>query len=209
MSIINEALKKVGEEKKITEAASRSRVKHQIETDNYPVISSKRPREHGRLVFLSILLFFISIALFLNTFFPEFFKVKQQILNIVRSQKEKILVGMLNAPRQDGGGPVIAQERVQDEKRVPEAQGQTKELTQDAQGQEIASTPEEIPPAPISPPSLVLNGIFYDSEKPYAIVNDKVLVKGDVIEGATLMRIGRNTVQFTFGEEQFEIKPER
>lgn len=198
MSIINEALKKVGEEKKITEAASRSRVKHQIETDNYPVISSKRPREHGRLVFLSILLFFISIALFLNTFFPEFFKVKQQILNIVRSQKEKILVGMLNAPRQDGGGPVIAQERVQDEKRVP-----------DAQGQEIASTPEEIPPAPISPPSLVLNGIFYDSEKPYAIVNDKVLVKGDVIEGATLMRIGRNTVQFTFGEEQFEIKPER
>ena len=54
-------------------------------------------------------------------------------------------------------------------------------------------------------PSLSLNGIVYDEEKPYAIVNDRILVKGDTIEGATLIKISRDGIKLSFNGEEFEV----
>jgi hypothetical protein len=58
---------------------------------------------------------------------------------------------------------------------------------------------------PSSRPELKLSGIVYDSERPYAIVNDRVLSKGDSIAGATLVEINRDSVRFSFGGEEFEL----
>ena len=75
------------------------------------------------------------------------------------------------------------------------------------------TTPSSSPsaaPAPISQnaqdlPALKLNGIVYDNERPYAIVNNKVLSKGDMIDGAKLIEINRESVKFVFNDEEFEI----
>ncbi len=69
--------------------------------------------------------------------------------------------------------------------------------------------------APVSPsknapdlPTLNLSGIVYDNERPYAIVNNKVLSKGDMIEGATLIEINRASVKFVFNDKEFELSSE-
>ena len=75
------------------------------------------------------------------------------------------------------------------------------------------TTPSSSPsaaPAPISQnaqdlPALMLTGIVYDNEKPYAIVNNKVLSKGDMIDGAMLIEINRESVKFVFNDEEFEL----
>jgi hypothetical protein len=54
-------------------------------------------------------------------------------------------------------------------------------------------------------PQLALSGIVYDVEKPYAIVNNKVLVQGDKIDGAVVVEISRDRVKFVFQDEEFEI----
>lgn len=55
-------------------------------------------------------------------------------------------------------------------------------------------------------PQLTLNGIVYDEERPYAIVNNKVLLKGEMIEGATLVEIKRDSVKFLFNDKELIIK---
>ena len=54
-------------------------------------------------------------------------------------------------------------------------------------------------------PVLILSGIVYDEEKPYAIVNNSVLSVGDEIQGARLTDIDREGVKFLFGEEQIRL----
>lgn len=54
-------------------------------------------------------------------------------------------------------------------------------------------------------PNLNLTGIVYDNERPYAIVNNKVMSKGDMIDGATLIEINRESVKFVFNDKEFEL----
>jgi len=64
-----------------------------------------------------------------------------------------------------------------------------------------------LPPQPASAmPTLVLNGIVYDEEKPYAIINNKVLLKGDLVDGAALSEINRDSVKFVFNGREYELK---
>jgi hypothetical protein len=70
------------------------------------------------------------------------------------------------------------------------------------------SAPAVPMPAPLNAqgfPVLKLNGIVYDSERPYAIVNNKVLSKGDAVEGATLTEIEQEKVKFVFNGREFEL----
>lgn len=57
------------------------------------------------------------------------------------------------------------------------------------------------------PPKLTLNGIVYDAKKPYAIVNNKILLKGESIEGAILVEINEDNVKFVFKGREFEVRP--
>jgi len=54
-------------------------------------------------------------------------------------------------------------------------------------------------------PTLVLNGIVYDDQRPYAIVNNKVLLKGEEIEGAALVEISKDRVKFLFKGREIEL----
>ncbi len=63
-----------------------------------------------------------------------------------------------------------------------------------------------IEPAQIEPPALVLNGILHDDAKPYAIVNGRIVVKGDTIEGAEITEINKDAVKFLFQGKDFELR---
>lgn len=58
----------------------------------------------------------------------------------------------------------------------------------------------------LNAPFLTLNGIIYDEEMPYAIVNNKVLRKGEIIEGASLVEIDKDFVKFVFKDKEFDLR---
>lgn len=68
-----------------------------------------------------------------------------------------------------------------------------------------APAPVSLPKTAPDFPNLKLSGIVYDNERPYAIVNDKVLSKGDMVEGATLIEINRESVKFIFNDKELEL----
>lgn len=53
---------------------------------------------------------------------------------------------------------------------------------------------------------VVLNGVIWDQENPYAIINGEVVVSGDYIEGNLVVYIGKRGVILDSGSEQFELK---
>lgn len=53
---------------------------------------------------------------------------------------------------------------------------------------------------------LNLTGIVWDAHMPFAVVNDKVLKKGDVIEGYKVVEIKPGSVVFLTGEETVELQ---
>lgn len=55
-------------------------------------------------------------------------------------------------------------------------------------------------------PILRLSGIVYDNERPYAIVNNRVVSKGDTIDGATLIEVRQESVMFVFNDKEFEVR---
>ncbi len=50
-----------------------------------------------------------------------------------------------------------------------------------------------------SPPSFTLNGVFFSGNEGYALINNRVVKKGDKIEGATVMQIFLDEVDLEFG----------
>ncbi len=53
--------------------------------------------------------------------------------------------------------------------------------------------------------SFRLNGIVYDSEDPWAIINDKVLRAGDELDGAKVISIAPRKVVLLFKNERFDL----
>ena len=51
-----------------------------------------------------------------------------------------------------------------------------------------------------------VTGIVWDEKMPFAIINDKVLKKGDQIEGYTVVEIKPGSVVFSSGEETVELQ---
>ncbi|PIP19828.1 MAG: hypothetical protein COX41_00730 [Candidatus Omnitrophica bacterium CG23_combo_of_CG06-09_8_20_14_all_41_10] len=50
----------------------------------------------------------------------------------------------------------------------------------------------------ISDPSLILNGVFFQKDKGYALINNRILYTGDKIEGATIKEINLEKVDLEF-----------
>jgi type II secretory pathway component PulC len=60
----------------------------------------------------------------------------------------------------------------------------------------VAQAP--LAPKKQTPPSLVLNGIFFSEEKGYALINNQILREGESIAGAVLKRINAEDVELEF-----------
>lgn len=54
-------------------------------------------------------------------------------------------------------------------------------------------------------PSLVLNGIVYDPNKPYVIVNNRAISVGDSVKGAILIAINKKSATFVYNNKKFQI----
>lgn len=48
-------------------------------------------------------------------------------------------------------------------------------------------------------PALALNGVFFSEDEGYALINNRIVKKGDRIEGATVMKISMEEVDLDFG----------
>jgi len=53
---------------------------------------------------------------------------------------------------------------------------------------------------------LMLNGIFYDPQNPYVIINDRVLKKGDYIKGYLIKNIYKDKVELYMDNQTVELK---
>ena len=45
---------------------------------------------------------------------------------------------------------------------------------------------------------LVVRGIVFSEDKPSAVINGKIVRQGDIVSGATIIKINRNNVEFEF-----------
>lgn len=50
-----------------------------------------------------------------------------------------------------------------------------------------------------NPPSFTLNGVFFSEDEGYALINNRIVKKGDKIEGATIVQISLGEVDLEFG----------
>lgn len=75
--------------------------------------------------------------------------------------------------------------------------------------EETLPEPTEEPPLESAPPtsadkekklkeSLVLSGVFFSQNEGYALINNQIVKEGNLIEGATVKRIGLNEVELEF-----------
>jgi hypothetical protein len=90
-----------------------------------------------------------------------------------------------------GGRPLI--DKKQTASRYSEPITETVALQTSASVETKMETQKEIPPA------LTLNGVFFSGSEGYALINNRVVKKGDKIDGATVVQIFLDEVDLEFG----------
>jgi type II secretory pathway component PulC len=55
----------------------------------------------------------------------------------------------------------------------------------------------------------VVKGIVYSEDNPCAVVGDRIVSAGEVVQGATVVKINPDSVEFTKGDENWTQKVER
>lgn len=60
--------------------------------------------------------------------------------------------------------------------------------------------------APSSLPSLALSGIFFSEDQGYALINNKIVKEGDIIDGAVLLKVSLNDVELKSQDTDTTIK---
>jgi len=60
-----------------------------------------------------------------------------------------------------------------------------------------------IEPEPEAEPEIVLKGIVYNEDKPSVIIDQKILLEGDTIHGATIIKINPNSVELERNSERW------
>jgi len=61
----------------------------------------------------------------------------------------------------------------------------------------------EIVVSNVSPPSLKIQGVFWDCDSARAIINNKIVKAGDIIEGAKIVSIEKDNITIFFVNRQF------
>lgn len=71
---------------------------------------------------------------------------------------------------------------------------------------ETPSAPQEVEK---TAPQLLLNGIFFDEAQPYALINNQIVKRGDMIEGVNVVQILTNEVVLEFEGTTIKLKTSR
>jgi hypothetical protein len=71
--------------------------------------------------------------------------------------------------------------------------------TEPAALQTSASVETKIETQKESPPSFTLNGVFFSGAEGYALINNRIVKKGDKIDGATVIQVLLDEVDLDFG----------
>ncbi len=71
--------------------------------------------------------------------------------------------------------------------------------TEPAALQTSASVETKIETQKESPPSFTLNGVFFSGAEGYALINNRIVKKGDKIDGATVVQVLLDEVDLDFG----------
>lgn len=58
---------------------------------------------------------------------------------------------------------------------------------------------------PAHDPNFKLSGILYDEQRPLAIINEKVIEEGALVNGARLLEITPDSVRLSYREEEFTL----
>jgi len=56
------------------------------------------------------------------------------------------------------------------------------------------------------PPVLALSGVFISDNETYALVNNKIVRKGDIIDGAVVQKIAMDEVELEFGGKTIQLR---
>ncbi len=64
------------------------------------------------------------------------------------------------------------------------------------------------PPAPVTPPNLLVKGLVWNTDRPQAIINDQVVGVGDRVGETTIRSITRNGIGFEFMKTHFTLNPD-
>lgn len=68
-------------------------------------------------------------------------------------------------------------------------------------------TDTQVQAAPEPPPDLKISGLVWNTSRPQAIVNDRVVDVGDVIEEAKIVSIRRDGIKIEFKGQNFDLSP--
>jgi cytoskeletal protein RodZ len=116
-----------------------------------------------------------------------------------------MLFGLFTKPLQNSAKPVTKiqpQVNINQGVTSPPASELPKEAPSLAQESNLSSPAEnEEKPQPL----LVLNGIFFSENEGYALLNNKIVKKGDVVDGATVVRITLEGVELKFKDSVIKI----
>jgi len=66
--------------------------------------------------------------------------------------------------------------------------------------------PQEAPPIPTSPPPLQLQGVFWGTPRPSAIINRRILYVGDTIDNAKILAVTKDGVTASYGGQEFQLR---
>lgn len=172
MSIIYDALKKVGEADKLT--APLAQVKP-------PFVSLHKPKVY-LLYILAVAAVVILAALLFNPFRKPNPQIAPETLPMATTQEIP--------PVDIASAGALAIE-------------QPSGLNPSASAADLSTEPQsqEPPPAP-----LVLNGVFISDSETYALVNNQIVKKGDVVDGAIVRKIAMDEVELELAGKTIQLR---
>lgn len=197
MSIIYDALKKV--ETKV-DATNKN-------TSDLKTKKSQGPKRKfitWRFYVLAICLGFMAAYFFFNYFAPQekLFLIKDTLLAKFLPKKAEL--------------PAKSKTRIEIKQKIEAQNIVPQQPSPPGESASITASTTQIKPANVSaedkfsmfsdqskqqrPLSLNLNGVFISGEEVYALINNRVLRVGDVIEGATVKRITQDTVELEYAD---------
>jgi hypothetical protein len=192
MSIINEALKKAGEEKQKREEKSEEFV-------------STYPKSQGlkKETFLKR-----------NLIAGAFLLGVLCIIAITVSLTSMRKIGLL---RREGEKTISPAVSVESSFLITPRMAKTEEQALSPKKEDLSPSIYPSPPEPrtevrqksgreVPLPLLSLEGIVWDKKKPLALINNKVLGEGEIIKGAKIVKINKREVKLIFQGREFILR---
>lgn len=121
---------------------------------------------------------------------------------IIRSLKDPFIPQFPKAKTKPKAKPIT--------KPKPKSTAKSKTRTKTKTRPAIKTAPKPIPrkiPAPVKPPQFTTSGMIWNTDRPQAILNGKVVNIGDTIENWTIIAISKKGVEVTYQNKTFIVEP--